>query len=145
VIVFCDGDKPSNAILHAPFKLSGSEGEEIHLVARGTNGTQQLLDFIQVPPLLPNVAYARLGVAGPFVQTTPTPGAPNARMGGSVHVVPGADGGVDSIFAFPGGGSVEASYDLNSWTTVMPWMPIGSVERLYRETVHSEKRFFRVR
>ena len=144
-VVFCDDDKPTGAILHAPFKLSGSDGEEIHLIARSANGTQQLLDFIQLPALPPNVAYARLGVGGPFVQTVPTPQGPNAPAGGSVHLVPGADGGSESIFAFPGGGRVDASYDLNSWTTVLPWVSANGVERLYRETVDSPQRFFRVR
>ena len=50
------------------------------------------VDAVKVPPLLPNVAYARLGVGGPFVLTVPTPEGPNAPVGGSVHLVPNTAG-----------------------------------------------------
>jgi hypothetical protein len=60
-------------------------------------------------------------------------------------MIPGTDGETDSVFVFPGTGRVEASYDLKTWTTVLPAAPSNGIERTYREVVHSEKRFFRVR
>ena len=40
---------------------------------------------------------------------------------------------------------VEASYDLGTWTTVLPAVPDSAIEHTYRETMNSPHRFFRVR
>ena len=145
-IVFLD-DTPFDAAKprHAHFGVNADDGDSIYLIRRLPSGATEFVDSVKVPPLNTNVAYARLGVGGPFVQTLPTPEGPNARAGGSVHVVPGMEGGRDAIFAFRGGGSVEASFDLTSWYTVLPWVSADAVERLYREPVQSSRRFFRVR
>jgi hypothetical protein len=146
-IVFLKGTEADpTKVRHAPFKVAADgTGDSIYLLRRLASGATEFVDAVKVPPLLPDVAYARAGVGGPFVETTPTPNAQNSRRGGSVHMVPGANGRKDCLFVFPGGGRVDASFDLRTWTTVMSAVPNNGIERVYREPINSPARFFRVR
>jgi hypothetical protein len=80
-----------------------------------------------------------MGVGGPFVSSTPTPYAPNALPGGSLHFLPGGD----TIVAFRGAGRLEASSSLSFWTTVLPSLPDTGFERAWREPAQT-RRFFRM-
>lgn len=77
LLVFASGVERTqpDAALHAPFKLS-SAGETVYL----TNAQGDLVEKIDLPPLGPNVSYARVGNG--FVKTDePTPGYPNTPEG----------------------------------------------------------------
>lgn len=130
---------------HAPFGANGEDGDSLFLLRLLPSGATELVDAVKVPSLPPDKAFARAGAGGPFVLTDPTPDAPNAPRGGALHMVPGANGAKDALFAFPGAGRVEASDDLNTWTTVLPTVPESSIEHTHRERIQTPHRFYRVR
>ena len=145
-VVYLD-DTPFDAAkpAHAAFGVDGESGDSIYLLRRLPSGVTEFVDAAKVPPLPPNTSYARVGAGGPFVQTIPTPNGPNAPAGGAVHLVPARNGGSEVIFAFPGTRRVEASYDLQTWSVVLPSDTATTIERTYREPVLSAQRFFRLR
>jgi hypothetical protein len=138
-VVILDGqpDSGSNPN-HGPFSVN-HEGDSIYLIRLLPSGVTELVDAVKVPPLPPDTAWARMGVGGPFVSSTPTPYAPNALPGGSLHFLPGGD----TIVAFRGAGRLEASSSLSSWTTVLPSLPDTGFERAWREPAQT-RRFFRM-
>lgn len=79
VVVFCD-DHPDQGDYHAPFRIDGA-GERLFLTGTTPRGTRTLLDWVEIPKLLPDQAYARAGASGEWVRTFPTPGSGNAPGG----------------------------------------------------------------
>jgi hypothetical protein len=88
LLVWADGE-PQNGVLHAPFKLSAFDGDEIIL----TIGRTGIVDRIQFFPhnnnpvaRVPGESYGRTVDGGDTwdQQRTPSPGAPNS--GGRGHV-----------------------------------------------------------
>lgn len=144
-VVFLDDTADSGANPnHAHFSVDG-EGDTIYLIHVLPSGAVELVDSVKVPAMPPDASYARLGPRGPFVETAPTPAAPNAPAGGAAYFVPGLTlGTTDTLVVFPGSGRLEASSDLNSWGTVLPAVPDNGIEHSYRETART-RRFFRVR
>jgi hypothetical protein len=144
-VIFLSGTPASpEKPMHANFKVDGG-GDSIYLLRRLPSGAYEYIDHAKVPELEKDVAYARLGKGGPFVVTVPTPNQANAARGGQVHLVPGAAGGLDCIFAFTGAGSTEVSNNLVNWSALLPWQPAGTLERVHREPFQGGARFFRVR
>jgi hypothetical protein len=144
LVVMLDGQTDSGANPnHGPFGIN-NEGDSVFIIRRLPSGVTELLDEVKVPALPDDVAWARMGVRGPFVRATPTPGAPNAPAEGIIHYVPGLTGGKDVLITFSGPGRVEASSDLGTWTTVLPAVPDTGFESSWREPVQS-RRFFRIR
>jgi hypothetical protein len=145
-VIFLDGTPYDPGFpRHAAFRVDGSSGDSIYLLRRLPSGATEFVDAVRVPALGQNTAYARLGPGGPFVETVPTPEAPNAPAGGSIHLVPNATGGFDTIFAYSGQHRVDASTNLQSWITVAPLQAASPFERTYRETTQTTQRFFRAR
>ena len=78
-IVFCDNGNDIGP-LHAPFGLNRS-GTELMLIKDAPDGTHRVRDWVPVPALRADEAYARIGARGGWRKTLPTPYAANAANG----------------------------------------------------------------
>jgi hypothetical protein len=144
-IVFLNGSLLSATTpMHAPFKAD-NEGDTIYLFRKLPSGVREIVDWVVVPRIDPDQSYARVGAAGDFVITAPTPGTPTGGPGGIVHLVPAVGGSVDAIFVFAGPGRVEVSEDLINWQAITAPFVEDGVEHVFREPANRARRFFRVR
>ncbi|HWB03670.1 MAG TPA: FG-GAP-like repeat-containing protein [Verrucomicrobiales bacterium] len=142
-VVILDGTIDSGANPnHGPFSLD-NEGDSIFLIRRLPSGATELVDSVKIPPLPADRAWARMGVQGPFVETSPTPYAANAPAEGALFFVPNG-AGTDVVVAFSGAGRIEASSSPGTWATALPPVPDTGFEHSLREPVQP-RRFFRIR
>ena len=74
-VVFCDGNIAQGK-LHAPFSLKG-EGGKLFLVGTTARGSSQIIDAVELGPQKPDLALARSGCGGSWLEAVPTPGAEN--------------------------------------------------------------------
>jgi hypothetical protein len=144
LVVFCDNSSEVSP-LHAPFGLA-REGDEVLLIGTSTNGARMVIDSVSFAAQASDVAYARLGRAGPWRKVPPTPRSLN---------VPGTWLGlVDPqtqtfTLAYPTVAgelyTVEYADSLNasSWTAAPTMIGDGLEQAIDQPLVG--KRFFRVR
>lgn len=143
-VVFLTGMQDSGANPnYAPFAVNG-EGDRVYLFRRSPAGVTELVDWLAVPALPPDIAWARLGVRGPFFKLPPTPLQANAPPEGTLFFT-GPDGrSGDVVFAFSGPGTGETSSGLQAWTVILPAPAAPLFERMWREPP-ADRNFFRVR
>jgi hypothetical protein len=93
-VIFADNN-PAQSSLHAPFKIN-RDGDQLLLTGIAPSGARFLIDNVNFGPQPANTAWARLGCAGPWRQTSPTPRAANVagRWAGLVQ-------GDMFVFGFP--------------------------------------------
>jgi len=75
LVIYADA-KPELGPLHAPFKLSAT-GDHLVLEGLTDRGARYLIDTVDFGPQAQDIALARLGCAGPWVKSVPTPRAAN--------------------------------------------------------------------
>jgi hypothetical protein len=75
LVVFADNN-PAQGALHAPFRLN-RDGDQLLLTGRAPDGTRMLIDSVTFGAQTANVAWSRLGCAGPWRMAAPTPRAGN--------------------------------------------------------------------
>ncbi len=143
-IIYCDA-RPAGGRAHAPFELSRT-GDRLALTSTSTNGARLLVDSTAFGSQQSDVAWARLGAAGPWRQTTPTPRAANVA-GGWAGIVSANDSTFTLAFPTTTNGSYVVEYK-NSigaafWTSLPP-VPGDGIEHTLIQQMSSE-RFYRVR
>ncbi len=143
LVFYCDNN-PSQGLLHAPFSLNRA-GDQLALTSLTTNGARALIDSIVFGPQSNDVAYARLGCGGPWINNTPTPRAEN---------VPGAWMGLvqtNGTFTFAFRTTLGKTYVVEqadsvnapSWTALAP-IPGDGIEKTLTQPL-GRQRFYRVR
>jgi hypothetical protein len=142
MVIYCDG-KPSQGLSHAPFSLNRG-GDELALTSLTTNGASALVDSVAFGPQANDVAYARLGCAGPWIKNIPTPRREN---------IPGVWMGLVTngvfTFAFPTATNqtyvVEYANSVRAPTwTALPPIPGDGIEKTVLQPLGAQ-RFYRVR
>lgn len=71
VIIFCDRD-PEDGPFHAPFELDAA-GDELLLMTTTPSGHAAIIDSVRFGPQRSDIAYARAGCGGEWVEAPPTP------------------------------------------------------------------------
>jgi hypothetical protein len=124
-IVFCDEDDAGvPASLHAPFKISAVDGDELCLITRGTNGAQQVLDYVQIPADMgEDIAWARVGVGAPFLDLTPTPGTQNVAPGSLFCSLIETDAGPQIAVGYPTESGVLPRLEIRRTLDEGTWLP----------------------
>jgi hypothetical protein len=75
ILVLCDGN-PDLGAMHANFRI-GASGDRIYLQQRTVSGAYVTVDAVEVPALLVDQAYSRMGARGDWEIARATPKAPN--------------------------------------------------------------------
>ena len=142
LVVFADNN-PKQSPIHAPFKMK-TEGDQVTLTGETANGGRYLIDSVTFGPQLDNVAWARLGCAGPWVASAPTPRAGNVPGGWRALVRPNT-----FLLAFPTRPGMSYIVEAKDDLAAARWTPFPSAPGLgLEQTVEvplSPHRFFRVR
>jgi hypothetical protein len=140
-VVICDDALETSGI--APFTLD-KDGAQVYLTATTPNGARSLVEVVTYGAQKEDVAHARMGCGGPWVQIAPTPWSQNVTDGLRAFVQ-----GNQFMLVFPT--TPGNSFTVESTGTLAPsaWSPLPSVagtgiERAVSQPMAS-KRFFRVK
>jgi hypothetical protein len=142
LVVYADS-KPELGLLHAPLKLNRA-GDRLLMTGVTSRGARYLIDSIDFGPQKADTALARLGCAGPWLPSVPTPATGN--VAGTFRGLVLSN---DFLFAYPTqqGRTYRVEYKdrLNAlgWTTLPPVVGNG-LEQVVSQPVQPS-RFYRVR
>lgn len=143
-VIYCDS-RPTNGPSHAPFSLSRT-GDELMLTGPGSSGARALLDHVNFGTQQPDIALARLGAAGAWRSTAPTP-----RTANMAEPWLGWPSFADLSFnlAFPTTTNATYTVEATDSLAAPSWRPVNvvpgnGIERIVKQPM-SERQFFRVR
>lgn len=140
-VVICDDAVETSGI--APFTLD-KDGAQVYLTATTPNGARALVEVVTYGAQRQDIAHARMGCAGPWVQTAPTPATQNVTNGLRAFAQ-----GSQFMLVFPT--AIGNSYTVESTDTLAPsaWAPQPAtagtgIERAVSQPM-APKRFFRLK